>query len=81
MDVYTAVETKEAFGDEAIDERILDVLRRRGTHSLDQLSGVFPELGWSQVFIAVDRLSREGKVSIGPPQHGDYPVAASPAMR
>jgi hypothetical protein len=64
MDRYTDVETETSGRDET-DERILDLLRRDGTHSLDQLSVVLPEAGWSKVFLAVDRLSREGKVSVG----------------
>lgn len=76
MDRYTDVETETSGRDET-DERILDLLRRDGTHSLDQLSVVLPEAGWSKVFLAVDRLSREGKVSVGQPQRGDYQVSAS----
>jgi hypothetical protein len=79
MDRYIDVETAETFGRDETDERILDFLRRHGTHSLDELSVVLPEVGWSRVFLAIDRLSREGKVTIGPPQRGDYQVSASPA--
>ena len=79
MDRHTDVETTETFGRDETDERILGLLRRHGTHSLDELSIVLPEVGWSKVFLAVDRLSREGKVNIGPPQRGDYQVSASPA--
>ena len=78
MDRHIDVETTATFSRDETDERILDLLRRHGTHSLDELSVVLPEVGWSQVFLAIDRLSREGKVTIGPPQRGDHQVSASP---
>ena len=52
MDRYTDVETRQTIGPNAIDERISDILCKRGTYSLDELSRVLPEAGWSQVFLA-----------------------------
>lgn len=56
----------------SIEEWVLGVLRERGTQTLDQLGGLLPEVNWAQLFLAIDRLSRSGKISmrnIGP---GDY---------
>jgi hypothetical protein len=61
-----------------IDERILDSLRTDGTQTLDRLSHAWPAEGWAPVFLAIDRLSRVGKIVIGPPKNGDYLVSVAP---
>lgn len=62
----------------SIDERILEVLRERGAHMLDQLGEVLQDIGGAQLLLAIDRLSREGSIGIGPPKNGDYLVWAMP---
>ena len=59
----------------SIDERILDALRTDGTQTLDRLSHALPAEGWAPLFLAIDRLSRAGKIAIGPPKNGDYLVS------
>lgn len=62
----------------SIDERILDSLRTDGTQTLDHLSHAWPAEGWAPLFLAIDRLSRVGKIVIGPPKNGDYLVSIMP---
>jgi hypothetical protein len=44
--------------------RLLGLLQERGAQSMDQLTVLFPTVSWSQLFLAVDRLSRTGLVSL-----------------
>lgn len=62
----------------SIEERILEVLRERGAHLLDQLGEALPDIGSARLLLAIDRLSREGSIAIGPPKNGDYLVWAMP---
>ena len=62
----------------SIDERILDSLRIEGTQTLDRLSHAWPTEGWAPLFLAIDRLSRIGKITIWPPKNGDYLVSVTP---
>lgn len=68
----TAVESRSN------DERILDSLRINGTQTIDRLSHAWPAEGWAPVFLAIDRLSRAGKIIIWPPKNGDYLVSVTP---
>ncbi|BCA56796.1 hypothetical protein W02_39360 [Nitrospira sp. KM1] len=43
------------------NRRLLELLRERGPQTLDHLCAI-SELGWSQVLLAVDRLSRTREV-------------------
>jgi hypothetical protein len=61
-----------------IDEWILDSLRTDGTQSLDRLSHAWFAEGWAPLFLAIDRLSRAGKITIWPPKNGDYLVSVRP---
>lgn len=45
------------------DDRLLDALRRSGPQTIETLSSL-SGLSWGQVFIAIDRLSRSGQVSL-----------------
>ena len=47
-----------------LERRLLALLRERGAQTMDQLTSLFPAVSWSQVFLAVDRLSRTGSVSL-----------------
>jgi hypothetical protein len=47
-----------------ITDRILDELQRMPGCDLDTLTKNLPDLSWSQIFLEVDRLSREGVVLV-----------------
>jgi hypothetical protein len=59
----------------SVDEWILDSLRERGAQTMDQLSGSMPAVNWAQFFLAIDRLSRTGKITLWPPKNGEYLVS------
>ena len=46
----------------AQEEAVLEMLQRTGPCYLDNLALQLPNFSWSQVFLAVDRMSREGLV-------------------
>jgi hypothetical protein len=56
----------------SIDEWILGALQQHGTQTLDQMGKLLPEMNWAQLFLAIDRLSRAGKISLWLPGFGDY---------
>ena len=45
------------------DDRVMDTLRRTGPQTIESLASL-SGLSWSQVFLAIDRLSRSGSVSL-----------------
>ncbi|MFM8552545.1 MAG: hypothetical protein ACKOCD_09635 [Nitrospiraceae bacterium] len=47
-----------------VEQRLLTTLRVQGEQTMEQLASVLPTVSWSQVFLAVDRLSRSGLVSL-----------------
>lgn len=55
------------------DERILSVLKR-GPQTLGQLSAL-PDVSWAQAFLAIDRLSRSGAISLKRTAGRDYQVS------
>ena len=44
------------------DDMVLRIVRVRGPQTLEDLVAALPRLGWSSVFLAVDRLSRSGRI-------------------
>jgi hypothetical protein len=46
----------------ATETLVMTILEREGTLRLDQIIARLPELSWSQVFRAVDNLSRRGVI-------------------
>lgn len=66
---------------QSIDDRILSLLQEQGAQKLDDLDKILPDIGSASFLLAIDRLSREGKILLGPPENGDYLVSAIPAAR
>lgn len=46
----------------SVEQRILAILESGKGQMLEQLATFLPDVIWSQVFLAVDRLSRSGQV-------------------
>jgi hypothetical protein len=46
---------------QSVDRKMLLLLRRKGAQTIEGLT-VLTGIGWGQVFLSVDRLSRMGKV-------------------
>jgi len=58
------------------DEKILAIVRERGSMLLDELLSCLPEATWSQIFTSVDELSRQGAICLRR-QGCDYELRAS----
>jgi hypothetical protein len=61
----------------SIDEWVIGVLHQHGTQTLDQIGKLLPEVNWAQLFLAIDRLSRSGKISLWSPGFGDYLITVN----
>lgn len=78
--MFSAVARERTVSDgQAIEEKILVVLIERGAQMLDGLERSLPHVEAARLLLAIDRLSRAGKIAIGPPKNGDYLVWAIPA--
>jgi hypothetical protein len=53
---------------------MLWTLKRRGAQTMEGLSSL-TGIGWAQVFLSVDRLSRIGKVSLTPVRPCEYRIS------
>lgn len=62
-----------------IESAILHDLERRGPCALEELVRDLPAYTWNQVFAAIDRLSREARVTLRRPSRFDYRIALAPA--
>lgn len=47
-----------------IEETIMEQLRLRGPCGLEEVVTYLPNFSWGEVFLAVDRMSRNGRVSL-----------------
>jgi len=54
------------------DDRVLEVIVRSPGSTLEDLVLECPDLTWNQVFITIDRLSREGALTLTPRGRGVY---------
>jgi hypothetical protein len=61
----------------SVEESVLDLLQRTGPCSLDDLVVHLPNYCWSQVFLAVDRMSREDLLRVRRLTSSTYFVALS----
>jgi hypothetical protein len=70
------LETSPASDDEktgpSMEEWVLEILRQRRLHTLDQLGLLLPAANWAQLFLAVDRLSRSGAITLRKNGQGEY---------
>jgi hypothetical protein len=72
--------TQQASTSHPVDRTMLWTLRRRGTQTLEGLSSLIG-IGWTQVFLSVDRLSRIGKVSLTPVRPCEYRISIAGLLR
>jgi len=59
------------------DDRVLEVIVRSPGSTLEDLVLECPDLTWNQVFITIDRLSREGALTLTPKGRGVYTLHLS----
>jgi hypothetical protein len=60
---------------EAIAFRVLERVSWHGPIQLEELGRLLPHCMWNQMFAAVDRLSREGRLEVHHPERCTYVVA------
>jgi hypothetical protein len=59
------------------DEWVLGMFQKHGTQTLDQMGKLLPEMNWTQLFLAIDRLSRSKKISLWSPGFGEYQITVN----
>ena len=63
-----------------VDPTVLCTLKKRGAQTMEGLSSL-TGIGWAQVFMSVDRLSRIGKVSLTPVRPCEYRISIAGLLR
>jgi hypothetical protein len=58
-----------------LEETILEQLRIRGPCGLDDVVTYRPDLSWGEVFRAIDRMSRNGRVVLRQLGYSTYQIA------
>lgn len=65
---------------QTVDRRMLGVFKKKCSQSMEGLS-TLPGIGWAQVFMSVDRLSRIGKASLTPVRPCEYRISIGGLLR
>ncbi len=65
---------------QTVDRRMLGVLKKKSAQSMEGIS-TLTGIGWAQVFMSVDRLSRIGKVSLTPVRPCEYRISIGGLLR
>ena len=65
---------------QTVDRRMLGVLKKKGAQSMEGISAL-TGIGWAQVFMSVDRLSRIGKISLTPVRPCKYRISIGGLLR
>jgi hypothetical protein len=65
---------------QSVDRAMIGVLKKNGAQSLEGLS-TLTGIGWTQIFMSVDRLSRMGKVSLTPVRPCEYRISIGGLLR
>ncbi len=61
-----------------IEDQVIDIVRKTHSCDLEEISRYCTDLTWNQVFLAVDRLSRNGKIKLTPRGRGAYTLTFLP---
>jgi hypothetical protein len=64
----------------SVDRKMLGVLKKQGAQTMEGLSSL-TGIGWAQVFMSVDRLSRIGKLSLTPVRPCEYRISIAGLLR
>jgi hypothetical protein len=73
-------DTEQSTTSHPVDRAMLSALKRKGAQSLEGLSSL-TGIGWAQVFLSVDRLSRIGRVSLTPVRPCEYRISIAGLLR
>jgi hypothetical protein len=63
-----------------VGRTVLGVRKNNGTQTMDSFS-TLTGIGWGQVFMSIDRLSRKGKVSLAPVRPCEYSISIGGLLR
>jgi len=63
-----------------VDRRMFGGLKKHGAQSMEGFS-TLTAIGWAQVFMSVNRLSRIGKVSLTPVRPCEYRISIGGLLR
>jgi hypothetical protein len=58
----------------AQEEAVVEMLQRTGPCCLDDLVRYLPNLSWDEVFVAIDRMSRDGRLSLRQLGYSTYQI-------
>ena len=58
-----------------VEEAIIEKLRRNGPCCLDDVVSYLPDLTWGEVFSAIDRMSRDGRLLLHQLGYSTYQIA------
>jgi hypothetical protein len=61
-----------------IEAAILDRLRENGSCCFDEVVTTLPNFTWGEVFAAVDRMSRDGRLSLRQHGYSTYQISLGP---
>ncbi len=61
----------------SIHDAVIDILARTGPCTMDEVVYSLPSYGWSEVFFAVDHMSRDGRLVIQRPSSSVYQLSLS----
>jgi hypothetical protein len=67
--------------DVSAEDVVVEMLQRTGSCSLDDLVIQLPNLSWSEIFGAIDRMSRDGRLSLRRLPRATYHITLSCNMR
>jgi len=65
---------------QTVDLKMLGVLKKKGAQSMEGINAL-KGIGWAQVFMSMDRLSRIGKVSLTPVRPCEYRISIGGLLR
>ena len=71
---------QQLYASQPVDPTMRWTLKRRGAQTMEGLSSL-TGIGWAQVFLAVNRLSRIGKVSLTPVRPCEYRISIAGLLR
>lgn len=71
---------QQASTSQPVDRTMLWTLKRGGAQTMEGISSL-TGIGWAQVFLSVDRLSRIGKVSLTPIRPCEYRISIAGLLR
>ena len=58
-----------------LEEAIVEKLRNDGPCCFDDVVAGLPNFGWGQIFVAVDRMSRDGRVFLRQLGYSSYQIS------